>query len=154
MNSGRVVSIAIIALTAAFGAALWYSQTRAYYERIEMAALPLTLASGEEFSLEPDMFTGIDADTSPLRFRGCFSVAPDVAARVIADGVPAVDPTPLIAPAWFDCYDANIVGADLEAGRAIAVLATPEIARGVDRIIALYPDGRGFAWHQLNGSLE
>ncbi|OYX18089.1 MAG: hypothetical protein B7Z04_13145 [Rhodobacterales bacterium 32-66-9] len=26
-------------------------------------------------------------------------------------------------------------------------------ATGVDRVVAIFPDGRGFAWQQLNGGL-
>ncbi|WP_227284648.1 DUF6446 family protein [Boseongicola sp. H5] len=154
MTSGRWLAITIIVITAVFGAFLWYFQTRAYYEPVALSALPVTLADGTVIPLDVTDFHGIDAETSPLRFRACFSVAPESAARVLAGGRPAEDAAPLIAPGWFDCYDAFALGADIETGAAQAIRATPEIARGVDRIIALYPDGRGFAWHQLNGTLE
>ena len=40
--------------------------------------------------------------------------------------------------------------ADLEAGNARAILGQAEVHPDVDRIIAVYPDGRAFGWHQLN----
>jgi hypothetical protein len=33
-------------------------------------------------------------------------------------------------------------------------LSEPEIHPGVDRVVAVFPDGRAFAWHQLNASLS
>ena len=57
---------------------------------------------------------------------------------------------PLIAPPWFDCFDAARIGPDVADGPAVAFLSQREIAPGVDRVIAVYPDGRAFAWHQLN----
>lgn len=154
MTSGQWLSIAIVGITAVFGLGLWYAQTQAFYAPVALETIPVTLADGREFTLVPTLVEAIDADTSPLRFRACFTVVPEIAERVLAEGTLAPDAAPLIAPGWFECYDGEAIGADLEAGRATAVQATYEIARGVDRMIALYPDGRGFAWHQLNGTLE
>ena len=39
-------------------------------------------------------------------------------------------------------------------GEAEAVLAEREARAGVDRVLAIFPDGRAYGWHQLNGSLE
>lgn len=152
--NGKIIAIGILAITALFGLGMWYAQTRAYYEPITLADLPVTLADGQVLDLVLDAAQAIDADTSPLRFRACFDIGAEAAGQLIAVGTPAEDPTPLFAPAWFDCYDAEALGTALEAGQATAILATHEIARGVDRIIAVFPDGRGFAWHQLNGTLE
>ena len=57
---------------------------------------------------------------------------------------------PLTGPKWFDCYDAETIGADLEAGTAIAFLSEFNITYGIDRVIAVYDDGRAYIWHQLN----
>ena len=64
--------------------------------------------------------------------------------------VPYEEATPLTAPGWFDCFDAVQIGADIEQGNALAFLGERNIKDGVDRVVAIYPDGRGFAWHQLN----
>jgi hypothetical protein len=37
-----------------------------------------------------------------------------------------------------------------KAGEALAFLSEPNIHPGVDRVVAVFPDGRAFAWHQLN----
>ena len=59
---------------------------------------------------------------------------------------------PNVAPGWFDCFDAEAIGAALEKGEAIAFLSEANIHPGVDRVVAVFPDGRAFAWHQLNAS--
>ena len=46
--------------------------------------------------------------------------------------------------------DADQIGHDLETGAALAYLSQPEIHPDVDRVIAVYPDGRAYGWHQLN----
>mgnify|MGYP006198981481 CR=1 FL=1 len=61
---------------------------------------------------------------------------------------------PLIAPPWFDCFNAERIGRALETGEAIAFLSVPDITPGVDRVVAVFPDGAAFAWHQLNDKLK
>jgi hypothetical protein len=57
---------------------------------------------------------------------------------------------PLVAPGWFDCFDADEIGAALSEGTAMAFMGTENQSYGIDRIVAILPDGRGFAWHQIN----
>ena len=64
--------------------------------------------------------------------------------------LPLADAVPLTGPKWFDCYDAVEIGEALETGEAIAFLSERNIHDGIDRVIAVFPDGRAFAWHQLN----
>ena len=68
----------------------------------------------------------------------------------VADAAPFPAATPLNGPGWFQCYSAKALTADLEAGNARAILGQAEVHPDVDRIIAVYPDGRAFGWHQLN----
>ena len=56
---------------------------------------------------------------------------------------------PLNAPTWFDCFDAEKIGDALETGEAIAFLAS-RIAPQIDRVVAVFADGRAYAWHQVN----
>ncbi|MBF9047562.1 histidine kinase [Rhodobacterales bacterium LSUCC0031] len=153
MTSGRLIAMAIIGITALFAAVLWYAQTRAYFTTLDRADLVVALPSGDRAALAHDAFVGIDAASSPLRFRGCFMLGATGLAQV-AEAMPYPDPTPLIAPDWFDCYDAGVIVSGLADGTARAVLSEHDIHRGVDRVIAVFPDGRGYAWHQLNGTLE
>jgi hypothetical protein len=63
---------------------------------------------------------------------------------------PYETPTPLTAPSWFDCFDAKTLEADIESGAAMAFMGTENIAYGIDRVLAVYGDGRAYAWHQIN----
>mgnify|MGYP000226220788 FL=1 len=152
MTSGRLVVIAIVLITALFGAAQWWFQTRAYYQPIDSVEMTVTLPDGTLEPLAITAFSGIDADTSPLRFRGCFTLADPAA--LIARAAPYPEAEPLIAPDWFECFDAPAIGAALESGAAQAILSQTEIRPGADRVIAVFPNGRAYAWHQWNGSLE
>ena len=153
MTSGRWLVLVILGVTAVFAGAQWWFQTRAYYAPVEAADLVAMAPDGTTHPLNPTAFEGIDATTSPVRYRACFTL--DAAGmEAAAQGAPYEEPTPLIAPGWFECFDAGEIADALAAGEARAVLSFREIHRGVDRVIAVFPDGRGYAWQQLNGSLE
>jgi hypothetical protein len=150
--AGFIVGVALIA-----GAAVWWLQVHAFYQPVAATSPAAVIrlqrldgASAEAMLVTPD-FEGIDATSSPLRFRACF-VTP-MTLGLLTETFRVYDrPTPLVAPGWFDCFDAGRIGADLETGQAIAFLSEENIAPGVDRVVAVYPDGRAFAWHQLNES--
>jgi hypothetical protein len=55
-----------------------------------------------------------------------------------------------VAPKWFDCFDAAFLGAQIEQGKARAFLAVENLTYGIDRIVTILPDGRGFAWTKIN----
>lgn len=152
--SGRLVGIIIVTLAALAGVAIYYLQVYGYYEPVELqqdgVELRLTsLVSGAPEPIIADDFEGIDADSSPLRFRGCFTTPMSLA--LLSETYVAYDEAePLNAPGWFDCFDAAAIGEDLESGAALPFLAERDIADGVDRVVAVYPDGRAYVWHQLN----
>lgn len=141
--SGRLIAGGLVLFSLLFGAALWWFQTRGYYQ--EVAALDAVEIAGAPAPVSG--YRGVDADTSPLKLRGCFTVDDPAA---ISGAPPAEDAAPLIAPGWFDCFDAKAIAADLEAGAATALLAGFNQPYGFDRIVALYPDGRAFQWRQIN----
>lgn len=148
--SGRRLVILLLGFAVIFGVALWYFQTRAFYSELEPGAVRLTLTrpDGRTEPLPVAAIQAIDASTSPLKFRACFKVTGDLSDLVQTfHTYPQAEP--LVAPGWFDCFDAARIAQDLAAGRAMAFVGTWDIAPGTDRIVAIYPDGRGFAWHQL-----
>ena len=58
--------------------------------------------------------------------------------------------SPRNAPGWFDCFDAEAIGAEITAGTALTFLSQKNIHFGVDRVVAITEDGRGYVWHELN----
>ncbi len=147
--SGKLIGIVLLVLGAAAGVGMYYLQVYHFYERLDPGAVALMVEeAGAPRALDAGSLRAIDAASSPIRFRACFEVAGEVA------GDPYPEAVPLNAPGWFDCFDAAGIGADLESGAAIAVTGQRNIVYGIDRVLALYPDGRGFAWHQINACGE
>ena len=145
--TGRIVAIFLVAAGVLAGAAVWYLQVHAFYDRLPaQAGFPLTPPGAAAPVMVPlTEFEGIDSDSSPIRYRACFTLT--------GTGQPFThypDPTPLNAPGWFSCFDAAALGAALDAGAAEAVLSEANISYGIDRVAVLFPDGRGYAWTQLN----
>lgn len=144
--SGKLIAIFLFGFALVFGAALWWFQTEAYYE--EQPSVDRIVAGGADLPVTG--YRAIDAATSPLKLRACFRIAEGVAQDAL-DQLPG-DPeaTPLVAPAWFDCFDAPALTEDLAAGRIRAAIAASNEIYGFDRILATAPDGRGWMWRQLN----
>ena len=151
MNKGRLVASAIILTGAIAGGLLWWTENYAYYEPVATGAVTIT-ATRFDGVLDPlpiSDFEGIDAETSPLRFRACFST-PLSLAMMTETYQPYEDATPLNTPGWFDCYDAGELTREMEAGQALAFLGEENFIYGFDRIVLVTEDGRGYAWHQIN----
>ncbi|MEX2520699.1 MAG: DUF6446 family protein [Paracoccaceae bacterium] len=140
--NGRILVVGMALFALLFGLALWWFQTRGYYETVT-GVTSVTIAG---VSVPVTGYEGIDADTSPLKMRGCFHAE---AAEAI-EGPEATEPEPLVAPGWFSCFDAERIEADIDAGAARAVLAEFNQPYGFDRIVAAYPDGRAFQWRRIN----
>lgn len=149
MRSGQVLAIGIVIATLLFGVAVWYTQTRAWY--VQFVDVPVTAMrfDGTVEPLQVTDFQGIDADTSPLRYRGCFTVGMSIPA-LTETYLPYDAPTPLNAPGWFGCFDAEAIGLALEEGRAFAFLSVFNEPYGFDRVIAVMENGRGYIWSQSN----
>ena len=153
MNVGKVLVGAIVIVAVAAGVFLWYTAERAFYEPVafqpgaEIRLVPLTSDQPEAIVVEG--IEGIDAASSPIKFRACFRTPLSLAmlTETYRD-YPGAEP--LVAPSGFDCVDAAAIGRALETGEALAFLSEPGIHPGVDRVVAVFSDGRAFAWHQLN----
>lgn len=155
---GRTVAALLLASAAVAGAALWYMQVYGQYRLIALGpdAIPEQgtfrepeISGGFAPGLRVSNFEGISGRSSPLKYRSCFAVESGIDELTSAfEQHP--DPTPLIAPRWFRCFDAKAIGRAIEAGEATALLLKRNVGDGVDRVAAILPDGRGFAWNQLN----
>ena len=146
--TARLLLIATLLTAAVAGGAIWYLQVYAFYEEVAPPeTVRLATASGRVLEVAPVDFEGIDASSSPIRYRGCLRLPPAALAPDLLD-VP--DPRPPVAPGWFDCFDAAAIGGALESGAARAVLGEKDVIWGIDRIVALFPDGRAYEWRQIN----
>lgn len=134
------------------GAALYYLQIYGFYREVNAPPGGLSLvsiASGEPEVIPLEGFKAIDADSSPIRYRACFTTPYSLA--MLTETFQMVEKaTPRNAPGWFDCFDAAAIGGALEAGKALTFLSAKNVHFGVDRVVAITEDGRGFVWHELN----
>ena len=151
--TGKILSVLILACAVIAGGAMYYLQVYAFYEEVPATgAGDVQLTARETDRPEPiahQGFEAIDADSSPIRYRACFSTgeSPEALAETY---LPYEGAVPLEAPGWFDCFDADAIGAALEEGGARAFLGQRDIEYGVDRVVAVTRDGRGYVWHQIN----
>lgn len=152
MNPGRIVIGLLLMIALIAGISMYYLQVYAFYDEIplEDGNVQLTsLISGQPEVIVFENFKAIDSDSSPVRYRACFDTPLSLA--LLTETYVGLDVAePLVAPDWFDCFDAAQIGADLESGTALAFMGQENITYGIDRIVAVYPDGRGFVWHEIN----
>lgn len=150
--NGKIVGSVIVIAGLAAGAALYYLQVYGFYDRVSAVPEAVTLVSLTSDRPEPiphEGFTAIDADSSPIRYRACFTT--DFSLALLTETYVGLDEqTPRNGPAWFDCFDAEAIAAELAAGTALTFLGQKNVHYGVDRIVAITEDGRGYVWHELN----
>lgn len=151
MNTGKILVSMLVLSALLTGLAVYYLQVYGFYEPLDEVAgaaeIHATADDMRPIPLTISEFRGIDADSSPLRYRSCFRIDDPAA----LEGARAFEgATPLVGPRWFSCFSAKGLTGDLESGAAKAFLGQSEIHPDVDRVIAVYPDGRAFAWHQFN----
>ena len=137
------------------GVAMYWLQVYAFYDEAVFKPgdeIELTsVESGQPEAIIAEGVTGIDSDSSPIRFRACFRTTLTLAMLTETYKI-YPKPEPLLAPSWFDCFDAAAIGAALESGEAVAFMGQENIHPGVDRVVAVFADGRAYAWQQLNGA--
>jgi len=149
--TGKILAGFIVITALVAGVSLYYLQVYAFYEPVPDGGAPvvLTRLDGMEEPVPVTGFEGIDADSSPIRYRACFIVT--MSAAMMTETFEIYEHAePLTAPGWFDCFDAAAIGAALESGAATAFLGQKDIEYGIDRVIAVFGDGRAYAWNQIN----
>ncbi len=154
--NGKIVGTALLLSGVIAGAAMYYLQVYAFYEDVtaDVENIQLTtLSGGVPETILSQNVKAIDATSSPLRFRACFET-PMSQAMLTETYAPYDGAVPLNAPGWFDCFDADAIGAALESGTALAFLGTENIVYGIDRVVAITDTGRGYVWHQINACGE
>ncbi len=136
---GRTLFTGFAVFLAIFAFGLFYTINYAYYTETEHTRYRLT------DELEVMNYVEIDAQTSPIKYRACFKLPAGAELYGNAEGA-----TPLVAPYWFECFNAQQLTKDLEAGEVFAIRYEDNKPYGVSSYMIVYPDGRGYAWRQLN----
>ncbi|WP_186827010.1 DUF6446 family protein [Shimia ponticola] len=148
--SGKIVGILILIAAIAMGGGAYYATVYGYYDDVEAGSVELTsLVSGEPEEIIFEGFEGIDANSSPIRYRACFTT-PMSTAMLTETYETFEEAEPLNAPGWFDCFDAPAIAEALADGSATAFTGQRNIQYGIDRVVAIFDDGRGYAWQQIN----
>ena len=134
--NGKIVGLAILLSALIAGGTLYYLQVYGFYEEVtaevdEMRLRPLGGETPQPILAEN--ITAIDAESSPIRFRACFTTTSSLA--MLTETYQGFDRAiPRNAPDWFDCFDADAIGAALQAEQAIAYMGEAEIMDGLFRV--------------------
>lgn len=150
---GKFLAGLILVTALVAGAALYYLQVYAFYDEVSGNGTDdvqmTSVVSGLPEPVLYDDFRAIDSDSSPIRYRACFTTS--MSHAMLTETYEMYDGAePLVAPGWFDCFDADALGTALQDGSALAFLGQQDIEYGIDRIVAITEDGRGYVWHQIN----
>ena len=150
---GKFLAILIVVCAVGAGGGMYYLQVYGYYEEVELNpgqdVFLVPQDSEDSVAIDYSDFQAINASSSPIRYRACFTSA--LTREELAQSYTVSQQhQPRIAPGWFECFDAQSIGAALEAGTATAFLSVKNISYGVDRIVAVTESGRGYVWHELN----
>ena len=140
--NGKFVVISLLVFTFSFSIILYYFQVFAFYSRADGLGSIKVL----DRDVEVQNYRGIDSVTSGLKLRGCFSVDP----QEFSDLPILAKATPLSAPFWFGCFDHVKLQLEINEGYAKAFLVSENEKDGIDRVVAVYPNGNAFQWRQLN----
>ncbi|SDE46306.1 DUF6446 family protein [Limimaricola pyoseonensis] len=152
--TARIIIVAGLVVALIAGAAMWYLQVYAFYEELdapEIGAVTVLDDRAAPIPVAVENLRGIDSDSSPIRFRACMDIED---ATPFDNAVVHERAEPLVAPGWFDCFDAAAIGAALESGEARAYVWKLNEPYGIDRVLAVTRDGRGYAWNQINACGE
>ena len=146
--AGVIVMCGVIA-----GIAIYYLQIYHFYEEIPASGhgdVQLTnLVTGQPEPIIADDFQAIDADSSPIRYRACFTTPMSIP-MLTETYEPYEGAVPRTAPGWFDCFDAEAIGQEIDAGTALVFTAQRNLEFGIDRVVAITEGGRGYVWHEIN----
>ncbi|QLQ18137.1 MAG: histidine kinase [Exiguobacterium profundum] len=155
--NGKIVAGSIVITALAAGIAIYWLQEYAFYDKAVFspgAEIVLTpIQGGPPEAIVTENLQGIDAESSPIRFRACFTTPLSLGMLTETYAV-YPDAEPLVAPTWFDCFDATAIGEALETGEAVAFLSQAEVRPGIDRVVAVFPDGKAYAWTQVRKEAE
>lgn len=150
---GKFLAIITLVVSVVGGAAMYYLQEYYYYVDVPATGhgdvMLTNLVSGQPEPIIADDFRAIDADSSPIRYRACFTTPLSIA-MLTETFEPYEGAEPRNGPKWFDCFDAKAIGEQIEAGTALVFTSQRNLEFGIDRVVAITNDGRGYVWQEIN----
>ena len=150
---GKLLASFIVICGLIGGAGMYYFQVYAFYYIVfpngsNDVVLTSRISGGSE-AIAYYGFEAIDSESSPIRYRACFTT--ETEARDLIEKYKVIDDAvPLNAPRWFKCFDAKKIGAAIEDGTAISFLSIQHLIYGIDRVVTILPNGQGYAWNRIN----
>ena len=151
--TGKLLALSIILAAMVVGISIYYLQIYAFYDEVmadgQTDVVLTRRVDGIVTPIAYQDFQAIDSSSSPIRYRACFTTSEPLAA-LQSKFVTLETAEPLVAPKWFDCFDAEEIGAAIETGEAVSFLAVKDVIYGIDRVATILPDRRGFAWNRIN----
>ncbi|MFP7571336.1 DUF6446 family protein [Marivita sp. S2033] len=150
--TGKFLAAVILICALVAGVAMYYLQVYAYYENVVPTGtddVQLTTLDGRRETILYEDFKAIDADSSPIRYRACFTTRTPLS-TLRGTYEEYTGAAPRNAPAWFECFDADAIGDDMADGRAHVFVSERNREFGIDRVVAITEDGRGYIWHEIN----
>ncbi len=150
---GKFLAILLLVCAVGAGIGMYYLQIYAFYEEVVPtgdADVQLTALGAEgPTPIALADFTAIDSESSPIRYRACFTT-PTPLDDIAAAYERYEGAAPRVAPGWFECFDAAAIGAEITDGTAQVFVGQRNIEYGIDRVVAITEDGRGYVWHEVN----
>lgn len=150
--TGKIIGIFIVIAALTFGAVVYYSQVYYYYEDLPADQARVVLTPLDGSSPEPiafSNFNGIDANSSPIRLRACFTTT-ETPQSLANRFQPYPGAEPRNAPDWFDCFDAAAIADRISDGTARVFASERNFEFGIDRVVAITDDGQGYIWEEIN----
>ncbi len=150
--TGKILTIVIAVSALIAGVAMYYLQVYAYYETVTpngVDDVQLTTLDGTRETILYEDFQAIDAESSPIRFRACFTTQTPLS-TLKSTYEQYMGAAPRNAPGWFDCFDAEAIGDEISNGRALVFTSQRNLEFGIDRVVAITEDGHGYIWHEIN----
>jgi hypothetical protein len=147
---GKFLAVLLLGSAVIAGASMYYLQVYGLYDEVTERDVKLvSVVDDLPESISFDDFEAIDSESSPIRYRACFTT--DLSLSLLTETYVGLESVKLRnAPEWFDCFDAGAIDAQLLAGTALPFLGEKNVRFGVDRIVVITDDGRGYIWHDLN----
>ena len=91
MTSGKIMASMLVLVAVLAGLAVWYLQVYGFYEDVDeitgASQMMVTLPDGATRPVTVSEFKGIDAESSPIRWRACFTLDPAEVADPVTAGV-------------------------------------------------------------------